>query len=465
MVTACGGDDNGFDTCEVDEDCDDDYVCGGGVCRYTGPRSGGDSITGGDDNTPGDGGGDAGGGDSGGGDGGGDSGGGDASADDVEGPTIANFQPAAATRGQGIMIISADVFDTSGVASVVAIVGATNTPTSYTSVTLEKGAGDSYIGRFDTSNFKPGTAFPYIEMTARDALGNLSRSGHSIVIDWTTPLLSFTSPRVQAIDSSDKCSQPWYPLGNPAGIPWHFEHGRSYDASAFQVVPRLRVQDRGNPAIPVVVHSGINPASVKVYITPVSASATLPPLLLPETAGGACALINPSLIPQAGVTRPSDAYVLDFQQVEPAGQASFVPGGGGAGLACTPDGSGTETPDAVCDTGEPEGIRMWIPYGGNRDMAVWVAAGYDPESLLTCTGTPFDFANLNAEGTFCAAATATDGAGNVGVSEPLVFCVDGPAAGNPCSGLDFATLRTRCVQSCSFDAEPFGTAVQTFRLD
>ena len=446
--------------CFLDSECDKGKICSNGTC-VTGSRdgdtggdgssAGGDPFTLSDLGPPGD-------------------------ASGTIGPTITILHPAAYELLSDIIEIKAEVVDDDGVdpSQVMATIG------DLFNVPLAPGTGaHTFVALFDSRQLGL-MAFPTIVVTAYDVLGNKGVAGHSFALDNVPPILSFSSPMMQAYRDSDtvasttpivECSAPFNPLGDHA-----LAHGDVIDANYYygwSFYARLRIEDMGNALFynGVVEIAGVDDTTTALYILDNTSLRAGNKLVLGD-GSGLCTHINPAVLPDPVSPSPMQAVMQRLVPIPGRGEPDFSqftdpP----PNSPCTRNGVDKECrvqtdivmcydpPKRVCDRSER--ITMWITYNTGGQPAIYVPNAYDPDNLVTCIGGPLDALSLSSDGPACLVATATDKLGHVGFSKPIAICVDRYTTGVPCAGFDASIdARTLCSDGCT--APDYGTALEMF---
>jgi hypothetical protein len=390
---------------------------------------------------------------------------------DETGPIVIILEPKPFVVVKGVFALHVYVFDPDGLASPPKAVIA---ETDVVFLELEPGA-DEWMGLVPTDQLRPLT-YAAITVTAVDIYGNQGGDGIEVTLDSVGPAISFTTPdrqykRYNADGAVWECSQILHPLG-----PRALKHGDVINPSYFfgmSFFARVHVQDRANDGLRnQYTHSaGVDEESLWLVLLDQSGIATGQKLVLGTN--GECDRINPALIPDPVAPSPNQAILQRMVPVSPRGAPDFsadatgqtpaTPTGAGCdyvGIVCDAlNGSCYTPPGDVCgfDETPPEKLTMWI--GGPGELPeIYVVNAWDFDDAVTCKGGAFDVRNFSQDGPACIAAVGVDGAGNIGVSKPIVICVDRDNSGD-CSTFagPAADATALCTDGCF--AEEFGSGL------
>ena len=365
---------------------------------------------------------------------------------DSQGPAITISSPALGDLVSGIVTVTADISDLSGVdaTSVVAtIAGAAN------QFELLPVAGTTFRGSFDTRLLPGGQGFnivfPNIVVRARDTLGNQSSFGFIVTLDNTSPRISLDPPAIREgrpKGAGVECSLLFDPVGDDA-------------ANDLDHVPQLSkvrawVEDRSNGASSspgvVIPQAGINDLTVELFILDDESNNTA--LLVDRTddPDDVCDDINPLLIPTSIPAASNEVALIQLAPLEPEGTAHFNPPDPSAPVPVLPynpnQAYSLNGPDSAClsPPASPEPATLCFQSPATRILFAELAIntpviyGIPPATDLQCFGFAFDFVGTNiSEGWACVAVRAEDNLGNVAVSPPLRLCFDDfvPSNGTP----------------------------------
>lgn len=347
--------------------------------------------------------------------------------DDV-GPTISNVAPAVGDLIGGIVELSADVNDPSGVdpQSVVAVVAHGD---QQLTVALDRDPSNTqhFAHLFDTRRLGTSVLYPTVSFRASDIPGNQSSIGYTVAVDDTPPLADLDPPsdlRARKDDNGTwRCSWPFDPLGTDA-----IDEGDLL-RQVFDV--RARVEDQGNtPAAggaditPVAL---LDPAHVELLVLDDTRQA----LVVDTDGDGLCDQANPKLVPTTTPMSSEDALLINLATVPRSGSADFTADLSilAAGFADCVPGDDSVRPDPLCRTTD---LQIAIPARGIDVPALWTIPNVVP-STPQCVGNQLDALGNNlADGPLCLAVRAYDKLGNVQVSRVLHVCLDHDGVGGEC---------------------------------
>jgi hypothetical protein len=293
------------------------------------------------------------------------------------------------------------------------------------------GSSDRFTNTYAVNLLWTDMMRPEIMWRATDLLGNESQLSYLIAVDNTGPRITLVSPPVYVYKVESgvrKCARPVDPLANVQG---------SYRAGDDQEVGqavflRARVEDLGNWVTDAVVvpAASVDENSVKLYLRPLDST----PLVM--ASGGICQSINPNLVEVAALSEPADpTQVLVVKLVAIPLQAAldyrlFSDDTYTTGF-CTPGIPDTDPPDPLCINVSEESQFRYVL---NQPCCSGESAIYGLEPIVAgdryyCEGVQFDSRQL-PDGWFCAAVTARDRLGNLGVSRPIRMCLSKNHTGN-----------------------------------
>jgi hypothetical protein len=353
---------------------------------------------------------------------------------DGQGPTITIMSPHNQSIVHGNVTLLVNVTDSSGIkpGSLSADVGGTLTITNW------KGSPPMYSQTFDTRDqmYFPNTLTQLtINVTASDAVGNLSTAAWLLKLDNLPPLIGLDPPDViEARTSGDSvfCSVPFDPVGKHAAS----DLSKVLSSTYF----RALIEDKTNKSPGAVVRylAGINDSKVALYVQP---DPSVP--LLIDTDNDklhACDEINlnPLDHPEKHpVTQP-------LAPVNPGGKAPYNPKPAFTPVPGCPfdptfddpkfDDMGNVLPtDAVCKNSDMFRVLPASDVQG-KPPAIYAFLPSNDTGNGECTGTNLELTALGVthNGWICVAARAEDKIentsdatminGNIGVSAPLRLC-------------------------------------------
>jgi hypothetical protein len=336
------------------------------------------------------------------------------------GPTIAITNPVAGQFIGGVIQITANIDDISGVndGSVVAVFGNDLSKSVPMSRTLP--GMPEFQGLFDVRQLGTNYILPTLSVRADDNLGNHSELAEEIVVDNVPPVMSMDPPRMFVAnlltDNVVECGQPFDPVGDDAANDLQ---------TVFQVITlRARIEDGGNFAkgLNVIRASGVAGNTVYLY----GISATGAALAVDTDGDGFCDDVNPLLVPTTNITASGEAVALQMAPIPPGGAPDLTPTPTPvpSPLGCSEIGTqgGVRPPPLCLDVGGLD-MTIAIGVGDNNDPAIWTIP---PVSATAsgCVGFQFDSANKVPEGPACFAVIAKDNAGNHNITAPLRLCIE-----------------------------------------
>lgn len=360
---------------------------------------------------------------------------------DTTGPVITILSPTPLQMVSGIINISVEIEDPSEVnPDQVELVIANNPSLEFLSPFTNIAAG-TWHATFDTRRLTFG-ALPQIRVLASDMAGNQSDASYAFAIDNTPPVLSMDATEVRytrKVNDLKECSHRFNPLGNSA-----VKHGDvitpSSDFGLF-FYPRVRIEDFGNAVGNPVIFSGIHHDSARLYVlTKLGIDEDIP---LFEQSGGVCTGVSAQIL---ATTERAFVASQNIVAATPAGAANFTPGG--ADGQCPSAGSDSDPPEDICTASAAEDLTIWTSYTEDEDPNIFVVTPYDPNSTLSCTGSPFDTSYL-PDGPACLTAEAVDNVGNRAVARAIAICIDKDGTGDECDAFDANAVRDACQAGCT----------------
>ncbi|HEY6558158.1 MAG TPA: hypothetical protein VI072_12825 [Polyangiaceae bacterium] len=302
----------------------------------------------------------------------------------------------------------------------------------------------TYTFRFDTVTLiATAVAQVTINVLAADTVQNQSQGDdHTIYLDNQPPVVDLDPGRFRESvkeGETSYCTSDFDPLGDDA----------ANDGQEVSPTPLIRAlvweQTNGLPSQEVWHYSGLNEASVYLYLQPNPNSSTAKPLVVDSAdPGRTCDDINPEL-----------RQVLTFRVLTPL-QPQGSPGFGVAD-------NNVPAPGGLCQF---KTVAQTSPFlcNGVSDMRRVIdhtMAGTNPVIFAggqlqgdECTGNQWEIlGTAGKQGWVCLAARAQDRLGNVGVSAPLRACL---VTTDP--GICTREPMPRCTDGC--DPPPqFGNAI------
>jgi hypothetical protein len=388
---------------------------------------------------------------------------------DDAGPIITKTTPTPNQIVGGLLTISANVTDVSGVldASVIAVIG--DQDNSLFQLQLTPQGNGVYSALFDTANLTPCQAppanslclvFPTISFRAADSVGNETVVGYDFSVDNVAPVADLDPPQVREMRlglTSYECSYLFDPLSVNQDV-GDMPNDGCMVPQVFDL--RARIEDDGNRAsgLKVVPIATVDPDNTSVYIL----DDTSQPLVVDSDNDGNCDQINPLLVPTTDPPVMNNQVLkIRLAGVPPAGIADFrpdtsLPSTPSASVPCV-QGTAIAPPPVLCTFEQP---TLAIGYSDGLP-AIWSVEPID--STFHCLGNQFDaLANHISEGWACIAVATADLAGNKSVSAPMRvyikyddgggFCAAPPANAGPpptCTGTFDANANTATTGACT----------------
>lgn len=291
----------------------------------------------------------------------------------------------------------------------------------------------SYTFKFDSSQLGGSIAEATINVYATDNVGNKAEGQSRVVnLDERPPIVSMDPALVRvALDpggtTKSICSSLFDPLGSAVS-----DGDVTQQAALFRVL----AWDETNyaPGQNVVYYAGVDKASVRLHLqTDVSQ-----PILRDSDGDGICDQV-PSLDKNG-----KDLVVLGLTALPPGGVLPNTP----ADITATPTqdkcGLTTEKQVTLCPDHNSD-LSYVLRHTGNT-ISESVIYARDPKAQSpSCAGNTWEVPGLaeRGPGWVCLVATASDLAGNEGVSSPLRFCYD-PDSSTTCEGMPMPACTDGC---------------------
>jgi hypothetical protein len=367
--------------------------------------------------------------------------------------TIVSPQPGQVKSGKVQFVIQ--ITDTqSGVDPLSVVVTINNNDYRYSptddSWSYDSGSG-TFTFSFDTTQIEDSVAQATLQVVALDLVGNKSTQSVLLQLDNVPPIVELDPLpiREQNRDTGD-CSLAFDPVGPDAAsdldVVYDFQVFRAF---AWEETNHARGETSDLAA-------GIDLNSVVLVLQPKPEQG----LLMDTNGDGIC-----DQLATQDTDTGADLHSLQLHPVSPQGNSWF----GAAGsedatllsefpmpTGCTYQGTATPPP-YLCPPANSSDMRRIVSW--DVDHTVPVVFGVDPLTGLSCTGYGWEIGPLISEGWICAAATAKDNNGNVGISVPLRLCYDDGVDPPPnCRGVDAVPPPSCVVDSCVLPPR-FGLAV------
>jgi hypothetical protein len=270
---------------------------------------------------------------------------------------------------------------------------------------------------FDTTQIMNSVAQATLQVVALDKVGNKSKGSVLLQLDNVPPIVELDPLPIRERKRSDgTCSLAFDPVGSAAANDLQVV----YDFQTF----RAFVWEETNHAIGQSdgIAAGADLDSVVLYLQP----NTKQGLLLDSNKDGAC-----DQLATTDADTGKDLHSISLKAVLPQGSSWF----GASDQEDTTLDTEFPLPTPLCKyNGTSSAPTPLCPPANSSDMSRVISWDYDntipvifgvePLSGRTCTGYGWEINSVVSEGWICAAATAKDKNGNVGISVPLRLCYD-----------------------------------------
>lgn len=306
---------------------------------------------------------------------------------------------------------------------------------------------DTFTFTFDTTQIENSVAQATLHVAASDKVGNKSTQSVTMQLDNVPPIVDLDPFPIRMADTSASCTLAFDPVGPAA-------------ASDLQVVRdfqtfRSLVWEETNHASGQTtgIAAGADLNSVRIYLQPNIGQG----LLMDTNDDGLCDAIDtqdaktgadlPSL-PMHGLT-PQGVAFFGIESQEDASLVQLFPMPGNCNYVTAS--AEVMSPPFLCPPANDSDMTLVIPW--DIDHTVPAIFGLDPIMGRTCTGYGWEIRSVVSEGWICAAATAKDNNGNVGISAPIRLCYDDGVDPPPdCLSSDGITADAASAPSCIEDA-------------
>ncbi len=351
---------------------------------------------------------------------------------DGQGPIIEINEPEDGSIEGGEVILKFTISDEhSGVDNDTVVVELNDEPHPYDPLGQWHVEEDAFTFRFDTRNVQGSIVQITINIDADDAVGNSALSASMVIfLDNQPPLVDLDPPMVREEKESGEdiyCSWAFDPVG---------EAVNNYDTIPNMALFRSVVWDITNsvPGQRIYHFSTVDRDKVHLYVQDDTDTA----LLIDTDGDSFCDDLDVSGLPD-----------LKMDAIAPTGEPFW----GG------PDGDNFSSPPVVThcdyeDGAEPDNLCTEEVSDMTRVIAHWLAGGTEPAiygvnitSDLSCTGAGWEIGAFIEEGPACLAVRAYDHAGNIGISRPLVVCLDDPYTATDECDVDLTEID--CSDGCT----------------
>jgi hypothetical protein len=320
-------------------------------------------------------------------------------------------------------------------------------------------ASNTFTFNFDTTQIQNSVAQATLHVAAADNVKNRSTKSVTMQLDNVPPIVDLDPAPVRELkveNPANHCSNAFDPVGPAAASDLEVVH----DFHTF----RSLVWEETNHAVDqhTGIAAGADLSSVVLYLQPNVAQG----LLKDTNDDGFCDALE-TQDADSGDDLPS----LPMHSIAPQGNAYFGTADDDALASefplpvgdCEYESSALPPPDALCPPAKNSDMTRVISW--DIDHTVPAIFGLDPIAGMTCTGYGWEISAVVPEGWLCAAATAKDNNGNVGISAPIRLCyddgVDPPPSCLGSDGLADAASAPSCVEKKCKLPPRFGPALLT----
>jgi hypothetical protein len=381
---------------------------------------------------------------------------------DGTGPAITIISPKAGEVRSGSVPFVIEIVDLqSGVDPGSVIVTINNKDYAYSeseSVWSYDLATNRFTFNFDTTQIENSFAQATLHVSANDKVGNNSKQSVTMQLDNVPPIVDLDPGLVREEKEGGICSNAFDPVGPLAASDLDVVH----DFRVFRAVVWEETNTATDQTAGLAAGADLN--SVVLRLQPNVAQG----LLVDGNGDGFCDGLE-TTDADTGDDLPS----LPMHAIPPQGTSWFgnpdndtlATVFGMPTDECTYDTNTTaKEPDPLCPPTKSSDMIRVISW--DVDHTVPAIFGLDPIEGTTCTGYGWEIHAVVAEGWLCAAATAKDKNGNVGISAPIRLCyddgVDPPPSCLKSDGTADAASAPSCVEKKCKLPPRFGPAVVTF---
>ncbi len=268
---------------------------------------------------------------------------------------------------------------------------------------------------FDTRQIMNSVAQATLQVVASDKVGNMSSASVLLQLDNVPPIVELDPLPIRAETTDQTCSLAFDPVGSAAASDLQTVYDfQTFRALVWEETNHARGQTSGLAA-------GADLNSVVLYLQPKVTQG----LLQDSDGDGYC-----DQLVTTDADTGKDLHSISLKAVQPQGTAWYGPA-----TAEDPKldpvfpmpgyckyGSAATSPPDLCPPANSSDMTRVISW--DVDHSVPVVFGVEPLTGLSCTGYGWEINSVVSEGWICAAATAKDNNGNVGVSPPIRLCYD-----------------------------------------
>jgi hypothetical protein len=294
---------------------------------------------------------------------------------------------------------------------------------------------------FDTTQIENSVAQATLRVVASDKVGNAAKASVLLQLDNVPPVVELDPLPVRERNvDTNQCSLAFDPLGAAAANDLQVV----YDFQVF----RALVWEETNHARgePNDISAGADLGSVVLYLQPNTAQG-----LLKDTDGDHHCDALETVDSDTG----KDLHSIQLSPIPPQGSSWLGASGSEDPTLAAEFPLPEETlctyanvmtaPNPLCaKTSDMSRVISW-----DIDHKVPVVFGVDPISGLSCTGYGWEINSVVSEGWLCAAATAKDNNGNVGISVPIRLCYDDGEDPPPDCATSSSTPPSCVVDGCT----------------
>jgi hypothetical protein len=309
---------------------------------------------------------------------------------------------------------------------------------------------------FDTRQIMNSVAQATLQVVASDKVGNMSSASVLLQLDNVPPIVDLDpAPMREARTSDNTCSLAFDPVGPAAAS----DLQTVYDFQVFRALVWEETNHAKGQTSGLAAGADLN--SVVLYLQPKVDQG----LLQDSDGDGYC-----DQLVTTDADTGKDLHSISLKPIQPQGSDWFGPVPSDAydttidaefpmPNGCKP-GDNTSSPPKLCPPTNSSDMTRVISW--DVDHTVPVIFGVEPLTGVSCTGYGWEINSVVSEGWICAAATAKDNNGNVGVSAPIRLCYDDGQGASPACLDQTASPPPSClVDNCKLPPR-FGSALITW---
>ncbi|HSU38407.1 MAG TPA: hypothetical protein VLJ38_02535, partial [Polyangiaceae bacterium] len=283
-------------------------------------------------------------------------------------------------------------------------------------------ASGTFTFYFDTTQIENSVAQATLQVVASDKVANTAKASVLLQLDNVPPIVELDPLPVREYKhTAGNCSLAFDPVGPAAASDLQVVYDfQVFRALVWEETNHARGQSSGLAA-------GADLGSVVLYLQP-----NVEQGLLKDTNGDHYC----DALETKDADTGKDLHSISLKAISPQGSSWFGPASAedatlnaefGMPAGCNYENAMTP-PTPLCPPTNSSDMSRVISW--DIDHTVPAIFGVEPLSGLSCTGYGWEINSVVSEGWLCAAATAMDNNGNVGISVPIRLCYDdgkGPA--------------------------------------